>query len=353
MDRRKFIRTGTAAVAAGTIAAPSLLMAATTGSSQTKPTTGSSQIKPTTGSSQTKPTTGSSQAKPTTKEAFPSGVSSETGKAGKEDLLFRFLGTGAADWNGLDERGEQRRLSSVLVDGRILLDFTQSDADMLPKGFRKADAVFYTHSHYDHYDPKAELEHIHAKVVYVGETWLERAREDFREASVQLGMPAPEVRGLAVGQSAVVGEITVTALPANHATGDDNELTLMFLVEKGPVRVLYATDTGGIPAKEARIAGIDAHIPEGRPITGLVMEATMGIDFDEDFRIFTHSSVGTVLRTSDVLLSTGRLKAPKGQPVYLTHMARTLHGTQAELDAQLPSPLRAAFDGLEAIFRID
>ena len=205
----------------------------------------------------------------------------------------------------------------------------------------------------DHYDPKAELEHIHAKVDYVGETWLERAKEDFRKASEQLGKPAPEVRGLSVGQSAVVGEITVTALPANHATGDDNELTLMFLVEKGPVRVLYATDTGGIPARAARIAGIDAHIPEGRPITGLVMEATMGIDFDEDFRIFTHSSVGTVLRTSDVLLSTGRLKAPKGQPVYLTHMARTLHGTQAELDAQLPSPLRAAFDGLEAIFRID
>ena len=96
MDRRKFIRTGTAAVAAGTIAAPSLLMASTTGGSQTKPTTGSSQAMPTTGSSQTKPTT---------KEAFPSGFSSETGKAGKEDLLFRFLGTGAADWNGLDERG--------------------------------------------------------------------------------------------------------------------------------------------------------------------------------------------------------------------------------------------------------
>ena len=106
MDRRKFIRTGTAAVAAGTIAAPSLLIAATTGSSQTKPSTGSSQTKPstgtgqakpTTGGSQTKPTTGSSQAmpttgssqtKPTTKEAFPSGFSSETGKAGKEDLLF-------------------------------------------------------------------------------------------------------------------------------------------------------------------------------------------------------------------------------------------------------------------------
>ncbi len=32
--------------------------------------------------------------------------SSEIGEAGKKDLLVRFLGTGAADWNGMDERGE-------------------------------------------------------------------------------------------------------------------------------------------------------------------------------------------------------------------------------------------------------
>lgn len=324
MDRRKFIKTGAAAVAAGSIAGPSLLVAA---SREGRPSASFAD------------------------NAFQSHYSSETGKAARQDLLVRFLGTGAADWNGPDERGEHRRLSSALLDGRILLDFTQSDADMLPKGFRKADAVFYTHSHSDHYDPKAELEHIHAKVVYVGETWLERARNDFRAAAAVLGKPSPEVRGLSVGQSAVCGDITVTALPGNHATGDDNELTLIYLVEKGPVRVLYATDTGGIPARAARIAGIDAHIPDGKPITGLVMEATMGIDFDEDFRIYTHSSVGTVLRTANVLNSTGRLKAPQGQPVYLTHMARTLHGTQAELDANLPSPLRAAYDGLEVIFR--
>ena len=81
------------------------------------------------------------------------------------------------------------------------------------------------------------------------------------------------------------------------------------------MRVLYATDTGGIPVRAARIVGIDAHIADGKPITGLIMEATMGIDHDEDFRIFTHSSVGTVLRTAHVLLDTGRLKDPQGQPV--------------------------------------
>ena len=279
------------------------------------------------------------------------GYSSESGKAREGDLLVRFLGTGAADWNGVDERGELRRLSSVLLDNRILIDFTPSDTDTLPAGFKCPDAIFYTHSHSDHYNAKAAVGTLKASMVYVGDTWLERAKTDFAAAAAELGRSTPEVIGLAVGQKTKCGDITITALPGNHATKDDNEQTLIYLIEKGSVRVLYATDTGGIPVRAARIVGIDAHIANGKPITGLIMEATMGIDHDEDFRIYTHSSVGTVLRTAHVLQATGRLNAPQGQPVYITHMARTLHGTQARLDASLPSHLRAAYDGLEVIFR--
>ena len=124
---------------------------------------------------------------------------------------------------------------------------------------------------------------------------------------------------------------------------------MMYLVEKKDVRVLYATDTGGIPAIAARIAGIDPH-EKGNPITGIIMEATMGIDGDEDFRIFTHSSVKTVERIVHMLIREGRYLPKLNQPVYLTHMARTLHPTQAELDATLPAPLKAAYDGLEVFF---
>ena len=336
MDRRKFIKIGAGAVADGAMSKSVVLQAAEGSVGQQTSngiTVGYSIVK-------------NSAPKPSTTE-----YSSESGKAGKEDLLIRFLGTGAADWNGVDERGELRRLSSVLLDNRILIDFTQSDSDMLPTGFKQSDAVFYTHSHPDHYNAKAAIETLKASVVYVGDTWLERAKAEFAAAASKLWKPAPEVIGLAVGQKTKCGDITITALPGNHATKDDNEQTLIYLIEKGPVRVLYATDTGGIPVRAARIVGIDAHITDGKPITGLIMEATMGIDHDEDFRIYTHSSVSTVLRTAHVLQSTRRLNAPKGQPVYLTHMARTLHGTQAQLDTSLPSPLRAAYDGLEVIFR--
>ena len=44
-----------------------------------------------------------------------------------EGIAVRFLGTGAADWNGPDARGEHRRLSSILIDGHILMDFTPTD----------------------------------------------------------------------------------------------------------------------------------------------------------------------------------------------------------------------------------
>ena len=79
----------------------------------------------------------------------------------------------------------------------------------------------------------------------------------------------------------------------------------------------------------------------------------MGVDHDDDFRSFTHTSVGAVERIIRVLEKTKRYTPPSGQPVYLTHMARTLHGTQAELDATLPQPLRAAYDGLEVVFKAE
>lgn len=262
-------------------------------------------------------------------------------------LTVRFLGTGAADWNGRDERGELRRLTSTLWDNRVLIDFTPSDEEMLPAGVRP-EVLFYTHSHPDHYHPEAALR-LGVKQVYLGSTWVDRARRAFQQAASDTGLPAPLILPVAPGDKATVFGLTLSALPANHATGDQNELTLMYLVEKEDQRILYATDTGGIPAKAARLAGIDPH-EKAVPITGLIMEATMGMDGDEDFRIFTHSSVGTVERTVHMLLREKRYLPAEGQPVYLTHLARTLHPTQAELDATLPAPLKAAYDGLEVCF---
>lgn len=269
--------------------------------------------------------------------------------AAETGLRVRFLGTGAADWKGPDDRGEYRRLSSVLLDNRILIDFTPADADMLPEGC-KPECIFYTHSHADHYNPEALL-NLGVPTAYLGKTWISKAWKGFADASAKTGVPVPEIVPLAIGETVVCGDIAITALPANHAI-DATEQALIYLIEKGPTRILYATDTGGIMGVAARIAGIDPHVKKGTPITGLIMEATMGMGDkgDEDYRLFTHSSVNTVHRTVKMLLRRERLLLKDGESVYLTHLARTLHPTQAELDANLPAPLKAAYDGLEVVF---
>ena len=266
----------------------------------------------------------------------------------KEGMSVRFLGTGAADWNGPDNRGEQRRLSSILVDKTVLFDFTAGNIEMIPAGL-KPEVVFYTHSHNDHYHPESALK-IGVRKVYLSQTWYDIAKTDFEKASKKLNVQMPELIPLYIGQAVHVNGLRVTPLPASHATSKLFEQTLIFLIEKSEARVMYATDTAGIPAVAARLAGIDAHDPNGKPLTGLIMEATMGMDHDNDYRIFAHSSVGMVHRAVEVLQKTKRYLPVNDQPVYLTHMARTLHGTQAELDATLPYPLKAAYDGLEVIF---
>lgn len=266
-----------------------------------------------------------------------------------EGLQVRFLGTGAADWNGRDERGEHRRLSSILLDDKIFIDLTATNLEMIPAGAHP-ETIFYTHSHGDHYHPASALR-AGIKRVYLSQTWYDIAKADFQRAATQAERPMPEIVPLYVGQKVYVGDVAITPLPASHATGYEFEQTLMYLVEKQGVRLIYATDTGGIPAVAARLAGIDAHDRSGKPITALIMEATMGIGHDDDFRSFTHTSVAGVERVVRVLEKTKRYAPAADQPVYLTHMARTLHGTQAELERDLPKPLRAARDGEVVIFK--
>lgn len=276
---------------------------------------------------------------------FATGLVSATPAASANDALkVRFLGTGAADWEGKDARGEQRRWSSVLVDDAVLVDFTMQDADMLPPGIRP-EAVFYTHSHSDHYQPVVAMRH-GVKRVYVHESWIEGAREEFALGARKMDVAMPAVRGLAFGETIEEKGVRFTCVPANHATARKGEHTAMYLIEKGRERLLYATDTSGITAEAARIVGIDAH-ERGKPITALIMEATMGVGHEDDFRIYAHSSVDTVARTVRVLTATKRYLPPPGRKVYLTHLARTLHGTHAEIEKTAPAPLCPAFDGLE------
>lgn len=258
-----------------------------------------------------------------------------------EGLKIRFLGTGAA---GGRRNGKGRRHSSILVDDTFLIDFTDDSLDMLPEGIHP-ETIFYTHSHNDHYQPSAALK-AGVKTVYLNHSWYDIAARDYKAAAKEAGAAMPVLFPTYFGVSVQIGDIKVTPLLANHPTGNFMEESQIYLLEKGGVKLLYATDTSGIPGRSARVAGIDAH-KDGNGITALIMEATMH-DYD-DFRLYCHSSTRTVINTVSVLQKTGRLNMPEGQKVYLTHMASSLH--PADINAGLPEPIRAAEDGLEVVFK--
>ena len=296
-------------------------------------------------------------------ETAPQEISKESG------IRVRFLGTGASGWKPewAAKKPHMRRQSSVLLENKVLIDFTMCSFDKLPKDCHP-EVLFQTHSHGDHYNPTAAVKS-GVKRMYVQETWADAAREEVAKAAAELALPAPEVIGLPFGKPVVECGMRFTGVPANHSTSRVTngvlERTSIYLVEKGESSLLYATDTGGIMGDAARMMGIDPHVREKnfnrytasdyvhepKALTAFIMEAT-NTDLDEDFRIFVHSSVQTVSRIVNMLIKNDRLKLPPGQHAYLTHLGlgdKYRAWPSEKINAELPAPLHAAYDGLELV----
>lgn len=274
-----------------------------------------------------------------------------------DGIRVRFMGTGAADWltaRTKEEGGyEFRRWSSALFDNRVLIDFTHFNyASVVADKANPASApkiCFYTHSHRDHYEPAAAVK-MGFERVYVHETWHAEAVKEMAEAAAKANAKAPEVRAVKFGEWYEEGGMKFMPLPANHATSRPHELSCIYLIQKAKTRLLYATDTGGIMGTATRFGKFDGH-RKIEPLTAIIMEATIGMGRTDDYRIFNHSTVEQVLDTVKALTKSGAYNPPEGQPVYLCHLAKTLHPHQKVLDQTLPAPLKAACDCLEVVLR--
>ena len=240
-------------------------------------------------------------------------------------MKLHFLGTGAADWNGPDARGEYRRLTSTLVDDCLLVDVNPEVIDLIPDK-SKVSAVAFTHSHGDHFNLNA-LRALAPCTVYAHESW---AGEITGEGLTVVPLKTGEDVTTPTGH-------VLTPMPANHSTEKKYEQPLHYLIERNDIRLLYATDGAWLLNQEHHIIG-------KRVLDAAVFDATIGDGFDGDWRIFEHNSIDMVRLMVATLLKQGRL-APDA-PVYLTHMARTLHGSQQEIEAKLEKPLIACRDDM-------
>ncbi len=240
-------------------------------------------------------------------------------------MKLLFLGTGASDWSGPDERGEYRRHASILLDGRLLIDVTSSILDSIPDPDAITD-VFFTHSHDDHFDLNA-LKTLAPCRVYAHESWAESISGE--------GLTIIPLR---VGVSVQAAGFTLLPMPSNHYSDLENEITLHYLIEKDGKRLLYATDGGWLTTRENQLIG-------DRTLDAIVFDATVGEGYADDFQIFHHNSVDMIRLMCASLRKTGRLRDPS--PVFLTHFSRVLHEPQAVLEQRTEKPMIPSYDGME------
>lgn len=238
-------------------------------------------------------------------------------------MRLTFLGTGAADWNEPLESGEYRRFTSTLIDGKLLIDGTETVADSLPL-FGSVDAMLFTHSHRDHFSFDF-LKQVAPKQAFCERSW-----------AAEFGMnPLTPCVGFECAGYAI------TPVPSNHSTERKDEVTLNYVISDGHVRILYATDGAWLTNTAYHV------IKAGAALDAVVFDGTVGEDLPDDWRVFEHNTLPMVRIMRDSMKKSKLLKSDA--PVFVTHLARTLHPSQAELEARealSASPLVICRDGM-------
>ena len=246
-----------------------------------------------------------------------------------DTIRIRFLGTGAADWSGPKADGELRRMTSTLLDGTLLIDLTEPVIGSIPADAAVTD-ILITHSHADHFDPKA-IARLAPVRVYADAGWAGKIR-----------IEGADIRPVTAGVPFEAAGFTVIPTHGNHSTEGAGEHTVHYLLKKSGCALYYATDGAWLMYPEARLI-------RENPLDALVIDATVGDGHDGDYRVFEHNSLDMVRIMVRSMRQSGMLKP--GAPVFLTHLARTLHGGQAELEAALPAPFVVCRDGLACDIR--
>lgn len=226
-------------------------------------------------------------------------------------MKILFLGTGAADWplEKTAEYSEFRRNASALVDDVLLIDPGPGVLEAMKEFGKDISAVKYvinTHKHKDHFNEETLA------------AFLEREALFFE---------------FAAGDNKQIGPYSISAFEANHSTA---EKPVHYIISDGESNLFYGMDGAWLMYDEV------AAIKE-KTIDFAVLDATIG-DVEGDYRIFEHNNLRMVTEMKATL-------APYIKRFCISHMARTLHGSQAELVERMRVYcVEVAYDGLETEF---
>lgn len=254
-----------------------------------------------------------------------------------DEILF--LGTGAADW-GLDVPDlPLRRFSSILMNGKLLVDpgphvfhFLQSfDA---PDLYRDVSHVLLTHSHPDHFsrDTLCRLTQSRPITFCADEAVKDMVADipNLHFCTMPLWCPSQ------------IGGYEVIPLAANHSTDVADELPRHYIIRTpSGKKIFYGCDGAWLCNRTWKAL-------RGHCFDVMVLDGTIGAARG-DSRIFEHNSQEMVHVMSAAFRRAGIVG--NGTALCISHLARTLHGTQQEEEAfNAPDGITVAYDGLKLLF---
>lgn len=200
--------------------------------------------------------------------------------------------------------------------------------------------VFLSHSHDDHFCRDALLQYASTS----------RGRLRFwchRGAVEHLGLTEEnlqriDLRLVEVCDRWQVGDVTVTALPANHVVGEltDPESPLHYLIEKDGKKLFYGCDGGWYTVVEWE------YLLRNRvTLDGVILDCTVGGDAG-NFRIGTHNNLAMLEILIGALRQNGMIS--HDTKLIATHIARSCHSHQRPLEEVFSDlGMITARDGLE------
>ena len=251
-------------------------------------------------------------------------------------MHITFLGTGAADWRKDDP--DFRAFTSTRINEDLLIDGTMAVYERISGDTAAIKDVMYTHSHRDHFDIEL-LKKLAPVRAHIHSSWAHKVQAE-----------GVEVIPFECNEKFSVGNYEVMALPSNHLVEDWNEITVHYVVTHKDKSLFYATDGAWITTREW-------HGLLNYELDAAIFDATIGDPYPGDYRVFEHNNLDMVrlmLKTMRCPMFADKPAFGKihgvikpDAPVFITHLARTLHPKQDELVKSLEEFV-VAYDGFEA-----
>ena len=242
-------------------------------------------------------------------------------------MKLLFLGTGAADSRfqeivGFSDRNK-RRCSSLLIDGKILIDcgpFTLSALRELGVDLGDITDVIITHLHSDHCDAESIAE-LRAHKVAV---WASEGSDCLERFSYT---------PMSFYRENNIGGYSVFSLEANHAANAQH-----LYIEKDGKSLFYGLDGAWFTNGETEFL-------KGKKLSAAVLDATVG-DYIGDWRLGEHNSI-PMIRLMVPSMRVLKILTDDSQ-VILSHMAVSLHKSASETEKILSADgFIMAYDSME------